>query len=60
MFERVRAHFRGRPGPAGRPRPRKLGVERLEARDVPAWAVSPLAAIPGEVTAPRPAPTGCS
>jgi type VI secretion system secreted protein Hcp len=35
------------------PKPRRLGIERLEARDVPAWAVSPLATFAGEVTAPH-------
>jgi type VI secretion system secreted protein Hcp len=42
--------------PTARARPPKhprLGVERLEARDVPAWAVSPLASFAGEVTAPH-------
>jgi type VI secretion system secreted protein Hcp len=35
------------------PKSRRLGVERLEARDVPAWAVSPLATFAGEVTTPH-------
>lgn len=35
------------------PKPRRLGVERLEARDVPAWAVSPLATFAGEITTPH-------
>jgi type VI secretion system secreted protein Hcp len=35
------------------PKPRRLGVEPLEARDVPAWATSPLATFAGDVAAPH-------
>src|SRR5215218_2257790 len=45
--------------PTARTRPsrtrphRRLGIERLETRDVPAAALDPLATFAGEVTAPR-------
>ncbi|MBO0699403.1 MAG: type VI secretion system tube protein Hcp [Zavarzinella sp.] len=50
MFDTVRARLRRRPGRP--PRARRLGVERLEGRDVPA-ILNPLALLPGEVTAPH-------
>jgi type VI secretion system secreted protein Hcp len=50
MFDTVRARLRKhRTRP---PRARRLGIERLEGRDVPA-TLNPLALLPGEVTAPR-------
>jgi type VI secretion system secreted protein Hcp len=51
MFDQLRARSRG---PRHRPaRPRRLGVEPLEARDVPAWAADPLATFAGDVAAPH-------
>lgn len=50
MFDTVRARLRRRPGRP--PRAHRLGVERLEGRDVPA-ILNPLALLPGEVTAPH-------
>jgi type VI secretion system secreted protein Hcp len=49
MFDRLRT----RRAPAARTRARRLGVEPLEGRDVPAWAADPLATFAGDVAAPH-------